>query len=183
MSSTADPSCKRAAFAELFRTLRAERGLSYADLQQPTLASRGWISNVASGARWPDRSWVEPVQEHRLAAEPGGTPLTSGNRKALIHMTWRWRPHRSQPPEPLVIDSLARQPIMSVGPVTLDVAAQRVLINGWCVHLPAQEAALLGELMRQPGRAIVHSYFAVRRLERGTFASISHRPLIFQARP
>jgi hypothetical protein len=53
-----------------------------------------------------------------------------------------------------VIDSLARQPIMSVGPVTLDVAAQRVLINGWCVHLPAQEAVLLGELMRQPGRAI-----------------------------
>jgi Helix-turn-helix domain len=63
MSSTADPSSKRAAFAALFRTLRAERGLSYADLQQPTFASRGWISNVASGARWPDRSWVERADE------------------------------------------------------------------------------------------------------------------------
>jgi DNA-binding response OmpR family regulator len=72
----------------------------------------------------------------------------------LIHMTWTWRPHRSQPPEPLVIDSLARQPIMSVGPVTLDAGARRVLINGWCVHLPAQETVLLQALMRQPGRAI-----------------------------
>ena len=72
----------------------------------------------------------------------------------MIHMTWRWRPHRSQPPKPLVIDSLARQPIMSVGPVSLDAGARRVLINGWCVHLLAQETVLLQALMRQPGRVI-----------------------------
>lgn len=49
----------RATFAALFKQLREESGRSYRELERPTLATRGWISNVASGARWPDRSWVE----------------------------------------------------------------------------------------------------------------------------
>ena len=69
-------------------------------------------------------------------------------------MRWTRRPYQSQPSEPVVIDSSARQRIMSIGPVTLDLGARRVLINGSCVHLPAQEAVLLGALMRQPGRVI-----------------------------
>nr|WP_239029236.1 helix-turn-helix transcriptional regulator [Pseudonocardia acidicola] len=43
----------------MFKQLREDSGLSYRELERPTLATRGWISNVASGARWPDRSWVE----------------------------------------------------------------------------------------------------------------------------
>jgi hypothetical protein len=49
------------AFAALFKQLREESCLSYRELERPTLATRGWISNIASGARWPDRSWVERV--------------------------------------------------------------------------------------------------------------------------
>jgi tetratricopeptide (TPR) repeat protein len=56
MSDTGDA---QAAFAALFKHLREESGLSYRELERPTLATRGWISNIASGARWPDRSWVE----------------------------------------------------------------------------------------------------------------------------
>lgn len=46
-------------FARLFKELREESGLSYKELERPTLATRGWISNVASGARWPERDWAE----------------------------------------------------------------------------------------------------------------------------
>ena len=46
-------------FAALFKCLREQSGVSYRELERPTLATRGWISNVASGARWPDRSWTE----------------------------------------------------------------------------------------------------------------------------
>ncbi|MGQ0576512.1 MAG: helix-turn-helix domain-containing protein [Pseudonocardia sp.] len=46
-------------FAMLFKHLREESGLSYRELERPTLATRGWISNVASGARWPERDWVD----------------------------------------------------------------------------------------------------------------------------
>jgi tetratricopeptide (TPR) repeat protein len=53
------PTSARQRFAALFRELRTASGLSYRDLERPTLATRGWISNVASGARWPDRSWTE----------------------------------------------------------------------------------------------------------------------------
>lgn len=48
----------QATFAVLFKHLRVESGLSYRELERPTLATRGWISNVASGARWPERDWV-----------------------------------------------------------------------------------------------------------------------------
>lgn len=54
-----DPVNGRQRFSALFRALRVESGLSYRDLEQPTLASRGWISNVAAGTRWPDRSWAD----------------------------------------------------------------------------------------------------------------------------
>lgn len=53
------PSSARSAFAALFRQLREDSGRSYRELERPTLATRGWISNVASGTRWPDRSWAE----------------------------------------------------------------------------------------------------------------------------
>jgi len=52
-------SSAQSAFAALFKQLRDESGLSYRELERPTLATRGWISNVASGARWPDRSWTK----------------------------------------------------------------------------------------------------------------------------
>ena len=74
MSGTEDQGCQRAAFAELFQSLRTERGLSYGDLQQSTFASRGWISNVASGARWPDRSWAERADD---ALDAGGRLTTA----------------------------------------------------------------------------------------------------------
>jgi hypothetical protein len=89
MSSAADPSSKRAAFAELFRSLRSERGLSYADLQQPTLASRGWISNVASGARWPDRSWVERADEALGAAGRLTTAWDAGQAERALEKRTR----------------------------------------------------------------------------------------------
>jgi hypothetical protein len=54
-----DARAARRRFAALFRRLRVQAGLSYRDLERPTLATRGWISNVASGVRWLDRLWAE----------------------------------------------------------------------------------------------------------------------------
>jgi DNA-binding response OmpR family regulator len=41
-----------------------------------------------------------------------------------------------------------------VGPVALHSAARRVLVEGYVVHLPAHETAVLGVLMRNPGRVL-----------------------------
>jgi tetratricopeptide (TPR) repeat protein len=61
--TSSTPSTAQEAFARLFKETRERSGLSYRDLERPTLASRGWINNVASGARWPDRSWVGRADE------------------------------------------------------------------------------------------------------------------------
>lgn len=50
-------------FVTLFRELRDDRGLSYRELERPTLATRGWISNVAAGTRWPGRDWAERADQ------------------------------------------------------------------------------------------------------------------------
>ncbi|WP_163554098.1 helix-turn-helix domain-containing protein [Candidatus Frankia alpina] len=67
----------QAAFAHLFKEMRERSGLSYRDLERPTLASRGWINNVASGARWPDRSWASRADD---ALNSGGLLLAAWDR-------------------------------------------------------------------------------------------------------
>ncbi len=64
-------------FAALFRELREERGLSYSELERPTLSSRGWMSNVAAGTRWPGRDWVTRADEVLHAA---GTLIATWER-------------------------------------------------------------------------------------------------------
>jgi DNA-binding response OmpR family regulator len=44
--------------------------------------------------------------------------------------------------------------------VDLDLHGRRVLIDGWCVHLPAREAALLMVLMRNAGRVLTATELA-----------------------
>jgi DNA-binding response OmpR family regulator len=48
----------------------------------------------------------------------------------------------------------ARRTALIVGPAALDVSARRVIIEGFIVHLPAQEAAILEVLMRHAGRVV-----------------------------
>ena len=71
------PDSAQAAFAALFKCLRHESGLSYRDMEKPTLATRGWINNVASGVRWPDRSWTERAD---MALNAGGRLLAAWDR-------------------------------------------------------------------------------------------------------
>ena len=44
--------------------------------------------------------------------------------------------------------------MISVGTITLDLPGRRALIDGWDLHLPAWEAALLMLLMRNAGRVL-----------------------------
>jgi DNA-binding response OmpR family regulator len=41
-----------------------------------------------------------------------------------------------------------------VGPAALDVVGRRVIIEGYIVHLPARETAILEVLMRHSGRVV-----------------------------
>jgi tetratricopeptide (TPR) repeat protein len=43
-------------------------GMSYGEIAAATHSTRGWISNIASGARWPDRRWAECADD-ALAAD------------------------------------------------------------------------------------------------------------------
>lgn len=51
-----------AQFGALLKRVRADGGLSLADLAGATYVSRGWINNVEAGRRWPPRSWVEHAE-------------------------------------------------------------------------------------------------------------------------
>ena len=76
----------------------------------------------------------------------------------------RWRPGQpsapSAPPDRREVEPIAASGIISVGPVDLDLHGRRVLIDGWCVHLPAREAALLMVLMRNAGRVLTTAELA-----------------------
>jgi two-component system KDP operon response regulator KdpE len=47
-----------------------------------------------------------------------------------------------------------QRPPLIVGPAALDVIRRRVLIEGYIVHLPARETAILEVLMRHAGRVV-----------------------------
>lgn len=51
----------RAGFAELLGTLRAEAGLSLADLGKAAHIARGYIHHLEHGRRWPSRTFVEAL--------------------------------------------------------------------------------------------------------------------------
>ena len=73
----------------------------------------------------------------------------------------RWRPGQpSAPSDRREVEPIAASGIISVGPVDLDLHGRRVLIDGWCVHLPAREAALLMVLMRNAGRVLTTAELA-----------------------
>lgn len=59
----------------------------------------------------------------------------------------RWRPFLHE-------DLITRRTALSVGPVALDVVGRRVMIEGYVVHLPVREAAILEVLMGQAGRVV-----------------------------
>jgi len=65
-------------------------------------------------------------------------------------MRWslRWpRAHGQQP--------FAQEPAaLTVGPTTLDVVERQVMIEGYVMHLPAREVAILEVLMRHAGRVV-----------------------------
>jgi DNA-binding response OmpR family regulator len=56
----------------------------------------------------------------------------------------------------LVLEAPPIQPpqTISIGSVTLDLRARRALVDGFTVHLPAREAALLMSLMGNAGRVL-----------------------------
>ena len=70
----------------------------------------------------------------------------------------KWKPQRPGAPGKFAGTLGSRVDVaphaVSVGPVLLDVRAQRVVINGWSVYLPAYEATLLMALMRNAGRVL-----------------------------
>jgi DNA-binding response OmpR family regulator len=76
----------------------------------------------------------------------------------------RWRPGRpsapSAPSDRREVEPIAASGTLSVGPVDLDLHGRRVLIDGWCVHLPAREATLLMVLMRNAGRVLTTAELA-----------------------
>jgi two-component system KDP operon response regulator KdpE len=55
-------------------------------------------------------------------------------------------------PKEAAMTRAPHRPPLVVGPAALDRAGRRALIAGHVVHLPAQEAAILDQLMRHPGR-------------------------------
>jgi len=60
-----------------------------------------------------------------------------------------------------------RQAPLIVGPAALDVVGRRVLVDGFVVHLPVREAAILEVLMRDAGRVVspreLHRAIGARR--------------------
>lgn len=67
-------------------------------------------------------------------------------------MTWTMQWWRSFSHQALA----TRRPPLSVGPVALDVAGRRVMIQGSVVHLPGREAAILEVLMRHASQVVSH---------------------------
>ena len=77
----------------------------------------------------------------------------------------RWRP--GWPAAPSIpagyheLESVAAPGVISAGPVYLDLRRRRAFIDGWCVHLPASEVALLMLLMRNAGRVLTTAELAL----------------------
>jgi DNA-binding response OmpR family regulator len=71
---------------------------------------------------------------------------------------WRTPAHR---------ELAGRRAPLIVGPVALDVSGRRVLVEGFVVHLPVREAAILEVLMQDAGRVVslseLHSAIGARQ--------------------
>ncbi len=74
---------------------------------------------------------------------PTGAVLSSAMRRA---MRW-WSTPAQQGP------AAQRTPLI-VGPAAVDIVRRRVIIEGFIVHLPGREAAILEVLMRHAGRVV-----------------------------
>jgi two-component system KDP operon response regulator KdpE len=55
------------------------------------------------------------------------------------------------------LSRMAEEPVVKIGPITVDLSARRVMRDGVEVHLAPKEYAFLAQLCRHPGRVVSHA--------------------------
>jgi two-component system KDP operon response regulator KdpE len=55
------------------------------------------------------------------------------------------------------LSRMAEEPVVKIGPITVDLSARRVMRDGIEVHLAPKEYAFLAQLCRHPGRVVSHA--------------------------
>jgi two-component system KDP operon response regulator KdpE len=55
------------------------------------------------------------------------------------------------------LNRMAEEPVVKIGPITVDLSARRVMRDGVEVHLAPKEYAFLAQLCRHPGRVVSHA--------------------------
>lgn len=105
---------RRGGFADLLRTLRADAGLSLADLGAAAHVARGYIHHLEHGRRWPSRTFVQAL-DRALDAEG-----------ALLD-TWAAADGRTHGPQPASPDDQERLALAAHNPRRVDEATVSAL--------------------------------------------------------
>jgi transcriptional regulator with XRE-family HTH domain len=104
----------RAGFADLLRTLRADAGLSLADLGSAAHIARGYIHHLEHGRRWPSHTFVKAL-DRALDA-----------RGALLD-AWAAANGRTPSPQPADLDDQERLALVAQHPRRVDCATVSAL--------------------------------------------------------